>query len=497
MKRFVLGVITTAALVVSGMPLTAEVNGQSSTGGGRWTVVFRSATLPADAASRVAAAGGRVEKSVREVGVLTASGGAAFAARLGADNAVLAVAPEQFYSLPNVVQGTVEGVEPAEFVDSDIQTIGAPTAADTYYRAYGWNIRRIGAPAMWARIALETQAASTVAVLDSGVMHTHPDLAGQVRAAFATNYCQETFAGNPAYPVYGKLIDFNANPDWTPEDGCTAAPVVYHSHGTHVAGTVAAKFGGAGIVGVAPGVRIAAYKVFDRYRYKNDEDEIVEDFGAFDGAVFAAIVDATTRGYKTINMSLGGTINRRNQNASWLAWDRVVKYADRMGVTIVAAAGNSSENSNGTLANVPSDLSTVISVSATGTNNLVVSGGGLNAAPGSDVLAFYSNIGAAKDLSAPGGDCGPTYPKQCVAEFLILSTYIFESGPGAGQPGYSWMAGTSMASPHVAAVAAVVRALHPDWTPGAVRSWMKDTSDPIGDRQWFGQGLVNANSAAR
>jgi subtilisin family serine protease len=497
MKRFILGVISTAALVVSGMPLKAQVSGHGPDGGGRWTVVFRSATLPADAVSRVAAAGGRVEKSVREVGVLTASGGAAFAARLAADGAVLAVGPETFYTLPQPIMGSVEGVEPAEFVESEIQTIGAPTAADVYYRVYGWNVRRIAAPAMWARISLETQANSTVAVLDSGVMHTHPDLNGQLVATFATNYCQETFGGNPAYPIYGTLIDFNANPEWTPAAGCTAAPVVYHAHGTHVAGTIAAKFGGAGVVGVAPGVRLAAYKVFDRYRYKNEKDEIVEDFGAFDGAVFSAIVDAASRGYKTINMSLGSTIDRRGQNANWLAWDRVAKYADRMGVTIVAAAGNSAENSNGALANVPSDLSTVISVSATGTSRLVASGGGLNAAPGSDVLAFYSNIGAAKDLSAPGGDCGPTYPKECVAEYLILSTYIFESGPSAGQPGYSWMAGTSMASPHVAAVAAVVRALHPDWTPGAVRSWMKDTSDPIGDRQWFGQGLVNANSAAR
>jgi subtilisin family serine protease len=496
MKRFVLGVFSTAALVVSGMPLKAEVNGQSSTNG-RWTVVFRSGTVPADAAARVASAGGRVEKSVRDVGVLTASGGAAFAARLAADGAVLAVSPERFYAQPTVVQGSVEAVEPAEFVDSEVQTIGAPTAADVYYQVYGWNIRRVNAPAMWARISLQTQAESTVAVLDSGVMHTHPDLAGQVIAAFATNYCRETFAGSPAYPVYATLIDFDANPEWTPADGCTAAPVVYHSHGTHVAGTVAAKFGGAGVVGVAPGVKIAAYKVFDRYRYTNEQGEIVEDFGAFDGAVFAAIVDATARGYKTINMSLGGTIDRRTQNASWHAWDRVVKYANRMGVTIVAAAGNSAENSNGPLAHVPSDLPSVISVSATGTGNLVVSGGGLNAAPGSDVLAFYSNVGAAKDVSAPGGDCGPTYPQGCVADYLVLSTYIFESGALAGRPGYGWMAGTSMAAPHVAAVAAVVRALHPDWTPGAVRSWIKETSDPIGKRQWFGHGIVNANSAAR
>jgi subtilisin family serine protease len=54
-----------------------------------------------------------------------------------------------------------------------------------------------------------------------------------------------------------------------------------------------------------------------------------------------------------------------------------------------------------------------------------------------------------------------------------------------------------MASPHVAAVAAIVKALHPDWTPGTIRSYLKSTAEPIGPRQLFGHGLVSADGASR
>jgi subtilisin family serine protease len=482
-------------LVGSGQPIHGQPTSGGPNGPGRWTVVYRSATLPANAASRIAAFGGRVEAKVNEVGVLTASGNAAFAAKLAADKDVLAVGPERFHTLPPVTMGGVESDVPP----LDAETFGAPTGTDTLYQIYGWNIRRIGAPAMWARVPMDVQATATVAVLDTGVMHTHPDLAGQVVAAVATNYCHDSMNGSDAYPVYRTLIDFDAHPEWDPSMGCASVDTIYHSHGTHVAGTIAAKFGGSRVVGVAPGVRIAAYKVFDRYRFTLPGGQVVDDVGAFDGPVFTAIVDAALHHYQVINMSLGGTLYRNNKsdNASWLAWDRVAKFADKMGTTIVAAAGNDGVSSNGTIASIPSDLPTVISVTATGSSNLTFTGGAFNAAPGSDVLAFYSNTGAAKDIAAPGGDCGPGYPASCQAQYLILSTFIFETGLNAGLAGFAFEGGTSMASPHVAAVAAVVRALHPDWNPGQVRAFMKSSADQIGSRQAFGHGLVNADTASK
>ena len=120
--------------------------------------------------------------------------------------------------------------------------------------------------------------------------------------------------------------------------------------------------------------------------------------------------------------------------------------------------------------------------------------GGYSMAPGAtDVLAFYSDFGSAVDLTAPGGDCGPD-ESVCVAQYLILSTWINEA---TGVPQYVFAAGTSMATPHVAAVAAMVRALHPELSPGDVRSFLKEHAEDLGSRQGFGHGMCNADLATR
>jgi subtilisin family serine protease len=222
--------------------------------------------------------------------------------------------------------------------------------------------------------------------------------------------------------------------------------------------------------------------------------------GAFDTAIFDAIIDATLHSYRVISLSLGtyGLRNDKDYNASWLAWDRVAKWANRNGALIVASSGNSAVNLNGTLFHMPSDLPTVMSTSATASSFLL--GPPYDAAPGSDYLASYSNYGAAVDIAAPGGDCYPYVdPLYCTSyvQYWILNAGIRESGPTSGQAAYYFMQGTSMATPHVSAVAAWLFAMHPDWTPGDVRSWLKTTAEVIGSRQQFGHGMVNADAATQ
>src|SRR5205814_6937424 len=130
---------------------------------------------------------------------------------------------------------------------------------------YQWDLRRIGAPAVWARLPLATNGnVATVAVLDVGVMDNHRDLAGQVVSSVSTSYCSTSGGPNntAGYPVYKTLIDFDQFPSWSPSNGCTSSATSYEPHGTHVAGTIAVKFGGGRVVGVDPDARIAAYKVF-------------------------------------------------------------------------------------------------------------------------------------------------------------------------------------------------------------------------------------------
>ena len=454
----------------------------------RYLVVFKSETLPADAAQRVLKAGGQPVRSFGAIGVMAVSGDATFVARIGKDTKVLSVGTEHVFQLPEVTEREFADAEPAD-------PEAAPLPADNLYNLYQWDMRRIGAPAVWARLPLAAQA-PRVAVLDTGVMDSHPDLVGQVDASVSTTYCNTVGPnGSAAYPKYASLIDFNAFPNWTPADGCTAATPTYQAHGTHVAGTIAAKFGGGRVVGVAPDAKIGAYKVFDRYRTTNAAGQVVDGVGAFDGPLFSAIMLASEAGYPVISMSLGSHVlrNDKGSNASWLAWDRIAKWANRNGTLIVASAGNSAYDLNGNLAHVPGDIGTIMNVSASGTNNLAYASGVLTAAPGSDVLAYYSNYGSPIDIAAPGGDCGPI-PNACYAEFLILNTGL---NAVTGAPNYTFMAGTSMATPHVSAVAAYVRSMHPAWTPGEVRSWLKETAQDIGNRQAFGAGILDANAAAQ
>jgi subtilisin family serine protease len=360
-----------------------------------------------------------------------------------------------------------------------------------------------------------------VAVLDTGVADDHPDLAGQVGEMRSFSVCNTSGGApsfSPAYPIYKTYI--NVAPDWTWDGNCRpiseviGVPAEYQSHGTHVSGTIGAT-GRIGVIGVAPTAEVEAYKVFDRVLLPADANGNREFIlTAFDGALFDAIVTAANQGYPVVSMSLGGTFDIRDGRASYLAWQRVTQYATQKGTLIVAAAGNSELDMNGTLVNVPSDLPAVLAVSATGTSELGLDANGNLVSTGHDVLSFYSNYGAQVDVSAPGGDFGPAFVESDPNTYglidpahMILSSYIFEYDSmsvdlegnevfvPAGSMGWAFFMGTSMATPHVAAVAAQVRALHPTWTPGAVRSWLKDHAEAIGPRQQFGAGLVNADLA--
>ncbi len=452
---------------------------------GRYLVVFKADTLPADAGTRIASKGGKLTRAFGQIGVASVSGDAAFASRMAKDSTVLSVGAEHMFGLPD------GQLKPVSVDGPPAHAQGAPTPADGLY-GYQWDMRRIGAPAVWARLPVSANT-PRVAVLDVGVMDTHPDLAGQIDNSVSTAYCSTNGpSGQAGYPVYSTLIDLDAHPDWSPADGCTAVTTSYEPHGTHVAGTIAAKFGGGLMVGVAPDAKVGAYKVFDRYRYTDPVDGVVDAVGAFDGPLFSAIIMATQAGYPVISMSLGGESLRNDKvsNASWHAWDRVAKWANRNGALLVAAAGNSGYDLNGLIVSVPSDLSSVVSTSATGTSQLVVGPAGYEAVPGSDVLAFYSNHGASTDIAAPGGDCGPDFSCANIA-YYIVNDGIDEFGHAT----YYGMIGTSMATPHVSAVAAYVRSMHPDWTPGAVRAWLKSTAQTVGSRQAFGAGMVDADAA--
>lgn len=116
--------------------------------------------------------------------------------------------------------------------------------------------------------------------------------------------------------------------------------------------------------------------------------------GAFDGALFDAIVDAAANHIPVVSMSLGGVAIRSNKddNASWLAWNRAAKFVNRAGVVLVASSGNEELDLNGGIAHLPSDIPTILSTSASGISQPTLTGGQyVPAAGATDTLASCSN----------------------------------------------------------------------------------------------------------
>ncbi|MDB5099701.1 MAG: peptidase [Cyanobacteria bacterium RYN_339] len=198
-----------------------------------------------------------------------------------------------------------------------------------------------------------------------------------------------------------------------------ADPIDDNGHGTHTAGTMAAATNnGQGVAGVAGGCKVLAVKVMDSTGSGNTS------------GIISGITYATSHGAKVINLSLGGP------QASQ-ALHTAIQQAVNAGVVVVAAAGNDGS----TTSNYPAAYPEVISVGATDKN---------------DARATFSTYGSTLAIAAPGTS--------------ILSTY--KGGL------YKSLDGTSMASPHVAGVAALVRSLHPDWTVAQVRTALVNSGDP-------------------
>lgn len=255
--------------------------------------------------------------------------------------------------------------------------------------------------------SVSSGSGEVVAVIDSGVDGTHPDLASAIVVGTNTRSSRGDYS-SPA-------IDQNG-------------------HGTHVAGIIAAESGnGVGIAGVAPKASIMPVKVLDK------------DGTGWMADVIDGIVWAADNGADVINMSLGGP------DADFSA--PAVAYAQSKGVVVVAAAGNEGSGE----ASYPAALPGVLSVAA------VVE---------SESVATYSNWGSTIDIAAPG-------------------SHIVSTVPG----GYESMSGTSMAAPHVAAVAAMVKSKAPSADVASVLTSTAADAGPSGWDAKYGAGIVDAFAA--
>ncbi|MGV9282430.1 S8 family serine peptidase [Streptomyces sp. NPDC003730] len=291
----------------------------------------------------------------------------------------------------------------------------------------------------------------TVAVIDTGVDDTHPDIAPNFDRQASVN----CVAGKPD----------TADGAWRPS--AAESP-----HGTHVAGEIAAAKNGVGMTGVAPGVKVAGIKV-------SNPDGFFYTEAVVCGFMWAAEhgVDVTNNSYYTDPWYFNCK-DDPDQKALVEAVSRASRYAEKKGAVNVAAAGNenydltsdeitdpSSPNDTtpgdrtvdpSKCLDIPTQLPGVVTVAATGAKGLKSS---------------FSNYGRGViDIAAPGGDSTAYQtPEPPATSGLILGTL-----PG-GKWGY--MAGTSMASPHVAGVAALIKSTHPHASPAMVKALLYAEAD--------------------
>ena len=278
-----------------------------------------------------------------------------------------------------------------------------------------------------------------IAIVDSGIYKTHPDL------NIAGGYnCTSSNAAS-----------------WSDGNG----------HGTHVAGTAAARDNASGVVGVAPGARVWSVRVLDN-----------SGFGSTSSVICGIDwVAANADAIEVANLSLGasvgagasaddGNCGRTARGGSLGTADavhRAVCGAVGAGVTFVAAAGNDGRNSS---EQYPAAYDEVITVSALADYNGEPFGAARaicahDFAPDDD-FARFSNFGPDVDIGAPG---------VCIKSTAFIKKKV--RGKVRIVPGYKTMSGTSMASPHVAGAAALYRSAHPSDTPAQVRAVLTSTAN--------------------
>ncbi|MFZ4717964.1 MAG: S8 family serine peptidase [Ilumatobacteraceae bacterium] len=268
---------------------------------------------------------------------------------------------------------------------------------------------------------VSTGANQVVAVIDTGVDLTHEDLAANIWRNTAETCGNGTDDDRNGYVDDCAGWDFGGGDnDSSPDRGTSA-----WDHGTHVAGIIAAARNGVGVVGIAPDAKVMSVKV-------------ARNGGISLSSVAGAVRYATDNRATVINMSLATGPN--TPRAAVTVLESAIAYAQQRGVVVVAGAGN-----NGI--DITSSPVWPASYSLSYDNVITVS-----ALTNSGTLASFSNVGSPISLAAPG--------------YFIKSTV-----PG----GYDWKSGTSMATPAVAAGAALVLAATPT-TPGSVRSRLVSTA---------------------
>jgi len=478
-SRKTISLIMTLTLLLSAVLVTSAGAAPQQAGAAEtYVVLYKAQSVPADAAATITAAGGTLVYRYDQIGVAIArSNNAAFRANLLKDGRVENASATSRFG--------VQLNEEVQVVDAASLAASGPAAPWGDPLSYmQWDMTQIHVPE--AQAITGGSPSVVVGDIDTGLDYTHPDLAANVDFANSVSCVGGAPDQNPAA--------------WNDDNG----------HGTHTAGTIAAAANGIGIVGVAPNVKIAGIKAGNADGY------------FFPEAVICSFMWVGSHGISVTNNSyfadpwLFNCRNDAEQRAIWKAEQRAIRWAMSKGVVVVAAQGN--ENIDLSKRNIdaispdtdpnpaPREVTNacvVIPVEISGVIGVTADGAKLQ-------KSYYSTYGVGvAQVTAPGGDRRFQNPGDG------SRGYVVSTWPGGG---YALAQGTSMASPHAAGVAALIRSQHPNMPQGAVQAALTNTADPMtcppnpfnpggagawlatcvggaGYNGFYGHGQVNALSA--
>ncbi|MGW1759914.1 S8 family serine peptidase [Streptomyces mirabilis] len=416
----------------------------------------------------ISAAGGTVVIAYEKIGVIVVhSANPDFGKRIRAVRGVQSAGATR--TAPLTAAGTTDEGAAQMLSAAEASKVSRTAAAgEEPLEADQWDLRAIGADK-----AAKTNPGSksvTVAVIDVGVDDTHPDIAPN----FSPSQSANCVGGKPD-TTYGA---------WRPVDAD-------HYHGTHVAGEIAAARNGVGVAGVAPGVKVSGITVAEP-----DAGQLFYPESVVCAFVFAADhgVEITNNSYY-VDPWLYNCLDDPDQRAIVDAVNRAQLYAQKKGTLNVAAAGNSNDDldSNALVDasspddstavtrtvdphkcfDVPTQLPGVVTVASTGVTG---------------AKSYFSSYGKGViDVAAPGGD------KYQIPDTPSKNGRILSTMPNNQ---YGFLQGTSMATPHVAGVAALLKSKYPWASPAQLQALLKAEADnpgcPTAPYDGNGDGVVDA-----
>lgn len=343
------------------------------------------------------------------------------------------------------------------YAEADTLWYAHATPNDAFYPAQ-WHYESVNLPLAWDTTTGSTQVIA--AVIDTGVLLNHPDLAAQLVDGY-------DFISDPVRARDGDGLDDDPNDPGDLAFGSTSS-----FHGTHVAGTVAAQSdNGQGVAGAAWQTRIMPLRVLGR--------DGGSSFDVLQAVRYAAGLSnnantGPTQIADVINLSLGSNVSSQSAQDTF---DEV----RQAGVMVVASAGNDATS----LPAYPAAYAGVIGVAATTIAN---------------ARAGYSNFGSYVDIAAPGGSNATDLNGDGIPDGVISTSG--DDSTATVEFTYAAQSGTSMAAPHVTGIISLMKAIHPGMTPAEFDTALMagDLTDDLGSSgrdDQFGYGLINARKAVR